>query len=445
MKFVKLTALAMVLALFVCAFAACGGAEDTPAMTEPATDPVTEPVTEPETEPAHVHEIERVITEATCTSRGYDREICKTCEEVISTTPINAIDHVAKDGANCTTDAVCKFCDAVITKAPGHTLGEATVTKEATCEADGEKSMTCSVCNETVTETVAKLSHVIATVTDSKASTLTEAGYEKGVCSLCNKEVTNNTPAGVTLNIEALADGVLEKNFTFEAGIDAFYSTVDAPTTAIIEEKTALNGVPYEGAPGDWATVVTDPETGNKYITKTEGYPVDAGIFFEDADDVLTGATIEISFDYRCEGDTKNNGLVSLNNREVAKTDEMRILSLWSGNKIVFASNSSAVITKVDPTNPEWMSFRIIANTKNLTYEVYLNGVKRAYTELVDGKHTVYCLQDDGSWKSFTSGFGEQTPFHSDDGLIKGIYFWHYNYPQGSLDNIRFAILNPAE
>ncbi len=445
MKFTKLTVLALILALLVCTFVACGGGAETETETE-TNAPGTETETETETEPAHVHELEKVITEATCTSRGYEQEVCKTCGENVSTKPIPMTDHVAKDGANCTTNEVCKFCETVMTVAPGHTFGEATVTKEATCEAEGEKTQTCTVCNGKVTEAIAKVPHAIATVTETKASTLTEAGYEKGVCSLCNKEAINETPKGITLDIDALADGILPDGFTASAGFDMFYGTVDKPTTANIADKSK-DGVVYEGGPGDWANVLTDPITGNKYITKAEGTPADAGILFEDTTGVMNGAIVEISFDYRCDAATNNGGLVAFNDRELAVTDEMRMLSIWSGEKVVFAANSSMVVAKIDLTNPQWINFRIVANTKTLEYEVYVDGVKKIYTEYDENnKPVVYALQDDGSWKTFTNvNFGNQSPFHSDDGVIKGVYFWHYNRPAGALDNIRFAVLTPAQ
>ena len=91
MKFTKLMALALVLAMMVSAFAACGG--DKPVETEPAeTQPkpvVTEPVvTEPEeTEPEeteackHPRLKDGELVPATCTADGYKITICRLCDE----------------------------------------------------------------------------------------------------------------------------------------------------------------------------------------------------------------------------------------------------------------------------------------------------------------------------------------------------------------------------
>ena len=81
MKFTKLTLVAMLLALLVCAFVACGAPAETDGETEGDTPVVTDPVgdepaaTDPvETECQHVNVIEE-IDEPTCELRGYKRDL----------------------------------------------------------------------------------------------------------------------------------------------------------------------------------------------------------------------------------------------------------------------------------------------------------------------------------------------------------------------------------
>lgn len=447
MKFTKLTLVALLLALFVCAFVACGGGKDTetnaPETNAPETNapdtnaPETDP---PETE--HVHDIEVQIIPATCTERGYEKEVCKTCEEVVSTKPIKEIDHTPVAAATCTDDSVCSVCQTVITPALGHSYGEGVVTTEATCAAAGAMTKTCATCQGTVVEPIAKLKHTIATPTETKAATISTAGYEKGACSLCGAEAMNILPAGITLNIEALADGILPDGFTATSGFELFYGTIDEPTTATIAEKTEKEGVPYVAAPGDWVSVVTDPATGNKYITKTEGTPVDAGINFIDSTGILNGNKFEISFDYRMETAANNGGLLALNNREVDVTDEMRLLSVWSGNKVVFAANSSLTLYTYDITNPEWVNYRVVVDGATYDYEVYVNGEKMIYTvtdEAGSDGHVVYYLKN-GEWTANKGSFGNQSPFKNVSGIISSIYMFHYNKPAGSLDNLKVKI-----
>ena len=169
MKFTKFTLGALVLALMVCAFAACGG--DTPAVTEgeeapanteaaPATDAETEPATPAECQHTNVTE---QIDEATCEARGYKRTQCADCGEQLSVKPIDMIDHVAAADATCTEGSVCKFCGTAMASATGHK---------------------------------------VETYTDVKEATKTEAGYKKGKCASCGVEITEVIPAGITDNYD---------------------------------------------------------------------------------------------------------------------------------------------------------------------------------------------------------------------------------------------------
>ena len=146
MKFTKLTLVAMLLALLVCAFVACGGDPvETQGETEGNTPVVTDPVeTEPtvtapgEPECQHVNVIEE-IDEPTCESRGYTRTKCADCGDQVSVKPIDAIDHVEAAPATCTEGSVCKFCGVAMNPATGHLIGEVTDFKEATATESGYK------------------------------------------------------------------------------------------------------------------------------------------------------------------------------------------------------------------------------------------------------------------------------------------------------------------
>ena len=247
MKLTKLTLVALVLALMVCALAACGG--DTPAVTEggdvtpnteasPATDADTEPATPAECQHTNVKE---EIDEPTCESRGYKRTMCADCGEQLSVKPIDAVDHEAVAPATCTEASVCKFCGTQMAAATGHTMGA---------------------------------------ITDKKDSTATEAGYEKGNCSTCGIELTNVIPAGVTVNFNDLAEGAL--------AADAF---------------AALEGFEAVFA-ADGFTVIADGD--NKYIQKSAARNT---ITFADLNGKLTQGKFAFSMDIRYDGDTGNSGL----------------------------------------------------------------------------------------------------------------------------------------
>ena len=122
--------------------------------------------------PVHEHTYEAIVTAPTCTEGGYTTYTCA-CGDSYIADETEALGHtpVALPGyeATCTTDGLtegsyCSVCDATITAqevipATGHAFGEWTETKAPTCTEDGEQSRSCANCQETETETIAKLGH----------------------------------------------------------------------------------------------------------------------------------------------------------------------------------------------------------------------------------------------------------------------------------------------
>lgn len=195
----KLIVLALILAVAVCVLAACGGETES---NVPDTDPI---VTEaPETE--HIHEIGIEQVDATCQTEGYKKAICKTCSEVVDEIAYGKLDCTPVAEATCTEDSVCATCGGLIQVAKGHSFGEAVVV-EATCTAEGSKTKTCLVCDETVVEKIAVVAHNIpdANVTASVEATCSGEGSKTGICTLCNMEQTVSVPAKHVVEIEKLS------------------------------------------------------------------------------------------------------------------------------------------------------------------------------------------------------------------------------------------------
>ena len=248
MKFTKLTLVAMLLTLLVCAFVACGAPVETQGETEGNTPVVTDPVgTEPTvTEPVETecqHVVVEQIDEPTCESRGYKREICSVCNEQLSVKPIDAIDHVEAAPATCTEGSVCKFCGVQMAAAAGHKIGD---------------------------------------ITDKKDATASEAGYEKGACTVCGAEVTNVIPAGIAVTFDDQAEGTLT--------VDAF---------------SAFEG--FEVALPASYTIVAEGD--NKYVQKSDKRDT---ITFTDLNGVLGAGKFAFSMDVRFDGEVGNSGLISV-------------------------------------------------------------------------------------------------------------------------------------
>ncbi len=94
---------------------------------------------------------------------------------------------------------VCSVCDNTqINKVDIDNHVEKTVTVEATCKAEGTKTVVCSVCGTTLsTEKIEKIPHTI-TVIPGSAPTCTTAGTTDGeYCTVCEKTITaqQNSPA----------------------------------------------------------------------------------------------------------------------------------------------------------------------------------------------------------------------------------------------------------
>ena len=72
-----------------------------------------------------------------------------------------------------------------------HTYGSAVITKQPTCTSEGTKIKTCTKCNATVTETIAKTSHKYADTV--VAPTCTTNGYTLHKCSVCGTSYKDST------------------------------------------------------------------------------------------------------------------------------------------------------------------------------------------------------------------------------------------------------------
>ena len=137
-----------------------------------------------------------VIKAPTCTETGISGKRCthEGCEEIDSETVIPATGHQWDEGKvttepTCTEDGVktytCSVCDETKTEtiaATGHQWNGGEITIPATCTENGVKTYTCSVCKETKTETVEKLGHAFGAVEVIKAPTCTETGISGKRC-----------------------------------------------------------------------------------------------------------------------------------------------------------------------------------------------------------------------------------------------------------------------
>ena len=148
----------------------------------------------------------KVGTPATCVSKA----VCSVCGETFG--EVDATNHVHttvknRKEATCTQtgyagDTYCTDCDKLLSTgkelaALGHDY-KATVTKQPTTTEEGIRTYTCTRCNSSYTESIAKLPEEKHThnYTGSitKEATCTEAGVRTYTCS-CGNSYTENIPA----------------------------------------------------------------------------------------------------------------------------------------------------------------------------------------------------------------------------------------------------------
>lgn len=148
----------------------------------------------------------KVGTPATCVSKA----VCSVCSETFG--EVDATNHVHttvknRKEATCTQtgyagDTYCTDCDKLLSTgkelaALGHDY-KATVTKQPTTTEEGIRTYTCTRCNSSYTESIAKLPEEQHTPnytgSITKEATCTEAGVRTYTCS-CGDSYTENIPA----------------------------------------------------------------------------------------------------------------------------------------------------------------------------------------------------------------------------------------------------------
>ena len=109
---------------------------------------------------AHESKVLRDAKEATCTEPGYTGDTyCKDCND--------------------------KIADGEVIPALGHAWDDGVITTAPTCENAGVKTLTCTRCKETKTETVSATGHTLVQIPE-KPATCTEPGHKAGTkCSVC--------------------------------------------------------------------------------------------------------------------------------------------------------------------------------------------------------------------------------------------------------------------
>ena len=150
------------------------------------------------------HDYEDTVVKPTCAERGYTEHICKVCADSYKDdyTPALGHDHISQitKQMTCETDGektfTCTRCGDTYTEAIPATGHNDTVTVvEPTCTADGYTEHKCKDCGRVVRSDVTKaLGHDYASKITTKAS-CTEDGVLTYICTRCDESYTEKIPA----------------------------------------------------------------------------------------------------------------------------------------------------------------------------------------------------------------------------------------------------------
>lgn len=150
----------------------------------------------------------RTVQHATCTSDGLQTKTCRVCKAVYDMRTIPG-GHKQKDGSykvtavpTCTiagsAEYYCTVCGQTVTEsvdAKGHAVKEGTeVISGATCTTDGTRTFVCADCSETVEQIIPASGHVAGNwqVTDEDGGYYTDEDgvyYQVKICVICSEEL----------------------------------------------------------------------------------------------------------------------------------------------------------------------------------------------------------------------------------------------------------------
>ncbi len=137
------------------------------------------------------HDYESVITEPTCTEKGFTTHICSVCGDTYTDSEVKENGHSYESvvtKVTCTTDgytthtcSVCKdsYTDSIV-RAEGHKYDS--VVTPNTCTKDGYTTHTCSVCEDTYTDSETKATGHSHESKVTKEPTCTNTGIRTFTC-----------------------------------------------------------------------------------------------------------------------------------------------------------------------------------------------------------------------------------------------------------------------
>ena len=209
-----------------------------------------------------------------CSETGWKNITIGSYNDPLQNATVHYLEHQWDEGkvttpATCTENGVktytCSVCNETKTEtitATGHKWDDGKVTTEPTCTKNGVKTYTCSVCNETKTETITATGHQWDEGKVTTPATCTENGVKTYTCSVC-KEI--KTEAVEKLGHAFGAVEVIKAPTCTETGISGKRCTHEG--CDVIDSETVLPATGHKWDEGKVTTKPTCTEDGIKTYT----------------------------------------------------------------------------------------------------------------------------------------------------------------------------------
>lgn len=273
----------------------------------------------------------------------------------------------------------CTACNATktetIAKTNSHNWSGYKVTKEPTCTAPGTQTRTCSVCGKTESQSVPATGHSYGAWTTTKEPTCTEKGVETRKCSKCSATETKDIAA---LGHKFSNPTVTKQPTCTETGIESGKCTRCGKETT--SEVTAT-GHKFGAWADDKAATCTEGGTQKRACSKCgaeETRNTDAlGHDFENPT-IVKEATISTTG--LKEGKCKRCGETTSEVIPCSAKDESTGI-VFEANEGVFAEGTQMTVEEIKTDNPTYESVKNVLSEVADTFTVYdisavLNGAK---------------------------------------------------------------------
>lgn len=351
------------------------------------------------------------------------KRICSACDEV-ETAIHNWDNGKITKAATCKEAGIktytCTACNATktetIAKTNSHNWSGYKVTKQPTCTAAGTQTRTCSVCGETESQSVPATGHSYGAWVTTKEPTCTEKGLETRKCSKCSATETKDIAA---LGHKFSNPTVTKQPTCTETGIESGKCTRCGAETTNTLKATGHN---FGSWKNDKSATCTEGGTQKRTCSKCNAVETrKTNALGHDFENPTIVKEATISTTGLKEGKCKRCGEATSEIIPCSQKDEATGI-LFQTEVGVFTEGAQVTVEEIRTDNPTYESVKNILLETSDTFTLYdisavLNGTEvqpsgevTVTFNIPEGYGTdvaVYYIADDGSYEKLESTISE--------------------------------------